>query len=690
MKKSSPNSPLKSPKSPFKSSMNPLESRIKTSSDFKNSNLLHDYQMHSFPDSPSLQRKNNSLEEVLYLDIKQKAKEIDTLQEKLRVLEEEGNSRWDREKTKLTQQYEEKINNLQKKLEGKKNKVSQIQEESQKTNAILKEEIMSLQSQIEEKEQNFQTSKKENQNLIAARENAFQEELESKNKMMEEMHKAFEAEKTELNSQMVELKNSYENEKNSQSKLILDLQAKLKNEMQVKAQIEKDLAQTSKLLKDKNSELEENNKKLKESQILFIKKEKEFNDLTDSIVAQREAKAKRQLEENFMKLSKNPQKMNFNDFTAIQSQAASYMQLVTQDEQKKSDDAMSIIQQNFMTKKISFSELSNEFNVFLLDNYFKYLNVSMVLKEKINPEMGAMLTHMLSVCDMQKNYINLELDIEEYRKKYCNDMECEDCKKKFTISFIEEMSNVLNVPKGDIFVHNYTLDNNKLNVSFDISNQVGLTPEQQKRIEENKANKALSGILKNCKDMKVQQLFSMFQISYTMLDPKGNNDFTNWKDEKAYRGGMVYYFPKGTKRIGLNVSKKYDNGDDTWLGMENKEGEWAVSFHGTAKNDAVANISKSSQYKIGIRQLYEKEIDENTGKPCGRGIYSGQSYDIVKTDYSADGFGVNTSNGVEKYRIAFQNRINPKTVRIPVKKKEYYIINDPKDIRPYGILIEKL
>ena len=30
------------------------------------------------------------------------------------------------------------------------------------------------------------------------------------------------------------------------------------------------------------------------------------------------------------------------------------------------------------------------------------------------------------------------------------------------------------------------------------------------------------------------------------------------------------------------MTKKYDNGDDTWLGNTNQEGEWYIAYHGTS------------------------------------------------------------------------------------------------------------
>lgn len=453
----------------------------------------------------------------------------------------------------------------------------------------------------------------------------------------------------------------------------------LSNSANLLEKTEEKLSEKEQILLEKEQKITALSKNLNESESKFQNVSLELKTLQEN-----------QMKEKFKKLANSNDKMNFADFNTLQSQAASYLDNVPLKSQKKSEIQLAIIQNEVLTKKINFSEISNEFSIFLLNNYFRYLDVSMVLMDKITPEIESMLTHMLSVSDLQKKVINLELDPQEYKNTFCDDPNCSDCNEKFQKNFKSEMSQLLDVKADAITINNFNAQNEKVVVGFFLNNQNGLTDDQRKKIEENKANKNLQGILKSFREINVSQLFQKFQITYSMLDAKGNMDYTKWTKEKELRGNMDYFFPIGTRRVGLNVSKKYDNKDDLWLGMENRKGEWAVAFHGTAKDDAVKNIVKDQTYKPGIRQLYESSLDVKTKQMCGKGIYCALKYNIVKTDYSKDGFAVNTSNGNERYRIAFQNRINPETVKIPVDEQNYYIINDPRDIRPYGVLIEKL
>jgi hypothetical protein len=59
----------------------------------------------------------------------------------------------------------------------------------------------------------------------------------------------------------------------------------------------------------------------------------------------------------------------------------------------------------------------------------------------------------------------------------------------------------------------------------------------------------------------------------------------------------------------LNVSGKYDNGDDTWLGMSNSPAEWAVAYHGTAWE----NVSK----------IIDTPLRPGNCNVHGKGIYCG-------------------------------------------------------------------
>ena len=97
-----------------------------------------------------------------------------------------------------------------------------------------------------------------------------------------------------------------------------------------------------------------------------------------------------------------------------------------------------------------------------------------------------------------------------------------------------------------------------------------------------------------------------------MFDPKGDRS-SGWGEGES-RGPPLhlqkYYPPLGWNGYGLRVSKQYDNGDDTWLGYRNVEGEWYIAYHGTGGLGVVKNILEGG-FQSGNRQAYKDSNNMN-------------------------------------------------------------------------------
>ncbi|CAI2169869.1 4697_t:CDS:2 [Funneliformis geosporum] len=157
-------------------------------------------------------------------------------------------------------------------------------------------------------------------------------------------------------------------------------------------------------------------------------------------------------------------------------------------------------------------------------------------------------------------------------------------------------------------------------------------------------------------------------------DRKYDYDFTNMKDEGAtfIRGNLPYNRPYGWKRIALNVSVKHGS-DDKWLGcVGNSSDEWPVSYHGTNKEYADSIADNGCLLCKGTRFLY------------GEGIYS-----TPKIEVAEDPYAVEFDNSGAKYKVVFQNRVNPAGL-IKHDDIAYWVTPDEKNIRPYGLCIKKL
>ena len=162
-----------------------------------------------------------------------------------------------------------------------------------------------------------------------------------------------------------------------------------------------------------------------------------------------------------------------------------------------------------------------------------------------------------------------------------------------------------------------------------------------------------------------------------------------------------YFIPPiGWTAIALKVSKKYDGGNDKWLGNSNLDGEWYIGYHGVKTLKSINNIFFKG-FRIGSRQLCKD--DDNTNPltkdlypKCGEGVYFSQ--DINDAKYYSEIIQYSGDN----YRVVFMCRLNPKKVRIANKglNKDYMIVNGDeiddmfgkakiKEVRPYKILLLK-
>ena len=180
------------------------------------------------------------------------------------------------------------------------------------------------------------------------------------------------------------------------------------------------------------------------------------------------------------------------------------------------------------------------------------------------------------------------------------------------------------------------------------------------------------------KNIKTSTILNGIILSPDMFDSAGNQSPNNY-EKQGLRGGKVYKGPIGWTGHGLFVSKQYDNGDDTWLGMSNKEGEWCVAYHGTSVEFAKSILI--DKFKKGSRQAYKDDDDINhPGKKVGEGVYCTPEISIAD-EYSVP---------VDGYKCVFMCRVNPKNVRIPKTCQDYWVVSgNSNDIRPYRLLIKK-
>jgi hypothetical protein len=193
-----------------------------------------------------------------------------------------------------------------------------------------------------------------------------------------------------------------------------------------------------------------------------------------------------------------------------------------------------------------------------------------------------------------------------------------------------------------------------------------------------------------------------------IFDFRFNEDLRSRKEAPLQRrGGVLYREPVGWKRFAIKSKGVYDNGDNTWMKMSGEEGEWGVAYHGTAMK--IVPLIVENGFKVGTGQGAKNCNDVRTGDLVGTGVFC--TPNLTPVECYANG---NEDKGSEQKEaaatvdgktlfFAFQCRVNPKAIRRPDRRfarnndEEImgvdgvfeWIINNPKDIRPYGVLVRE-
>ena len=164
------------------------------------------------------------------------------------------------------------------------------------------------------------------------------------------------------------------------------------------------------------------------------------------------------------------------------------------------------------------------------------------------------------------------------------------------------------------------------------------------------------------------------------------------------RGNIDYHPPLGWIGIGLKVLDKYDNGDNSWIGMNNSPGEWCVAYHGVARGQSSNDVKKvtglivKDTFKAGRGQMHADCPDQyHPGKTVGVGVYCTPTIKTAGDQYA----GISVINGV-KYKTVLMVRVKPEAIRHCDQCSDsrapynYWVVNGTTDeIRPYRILYKK-
>lgn len=193
-----------------------------------------------------------------------------------------------------------------------------------------------------------------------------------------------------------------------------------------------------------------------------------------------------------------------------------------------------------------------------------------------------------------------------------------------------------------------------------------------------------------------------FGIPRPLFNVKGDLRYINEEPLKLTRGGWEYYTPfKGWIRYGLDT-EKFGNSGSKWLACDGAPGEWAVGFHGLRRDvtDVIKRIAADGFKVFGGKNsdwgTTSKDMGPNAASfsepSCGRGIFLTPKLKHL-TDNVENCRLVKPIPYNKHYHIeaALQCRIHPRKIRVPeCASNQYYIVNDPIHVRPYGLVVRFL
>jgi hypothetical protein len=201
--------------------------------------------------------------------------------------------------------------------------------------------------------------------------------------------------------------------------------------------------------------------------------------------------------------------------------------------------------------------------------------------------------------------------------------------------------------------------------------------------------------LNEYRSKNIHESFSIMGIDVNSFSPEWNKDFRIDSNcpKNGKIGGQDYYPPKAYYHYGLNVSGKYDCGDDIWLGCSNCPGEWCVAYHGTSYEN--------------IQSIINSSLRSGNSNAYGKGIYCYPNVNEA-SEYCSRELKLDTLDGKKKFSFVLMCRVNVNSIHhcsempCPEAKNPKYTVHFTtrsdcwfanygnhmsQYIRPYGILV---
>ena len=194
-------------------------------------------------------------------------------------------------------------------------------------------------------------------------------------------------------------------------------------------------------------------------------------------------------------------------------------------------------------------------------------------------------------------------------------------------------------------------------------------------------------------DPEIDKYIKELSIPEILIDARGNKN-KNWNQNKRIRGNEDYIPPSNEWiGIGLNVSNKYDKGNNNWLEKNDKNSEYSVAYYGVNNCENIIKIIRESNFEI--KSIFNDEIDIRkkglinsifSNNKCGKGVI------LFQNPKYAENYSLPIRiNDDEKIKVLIMCRVNQKKIRQPQIFQDFWVLNPKTDeIRPYRILVKKI
>jgi hypothetical protein len=274
-----------------------------------------------------------------------------------------------------------------------------------------------------------------------------------------------------------------------------------------------------------------------------------------------------------------------------------------------------------------------------------------------------------------------------------------DFKKPLIDKWKTNISKKLKVKKNLLILTNLREEENKyyMDLAFNPEvNNINTTDEKyirEKLIGDQIKDCKMTPLLEGCRlsiNIFAPDFNKVYSKNSNNNDNNNNNNNINNEEKNKKRGNENYISPIGWSTYGINVSGKFDYGDNTWLGNNNQEGEYAVAYYGVNNlfhhNIQMIQNIISFMGNLESGKTFMDQVNlRKPGEKCMTGAYFYNNPEIAENSSEVINIG-----GFD-YKIMFMCRVNSKKIRQPQNFPQLWILSPtPDEIRPYKILIKKI